>query len=98
MRSRDFVYWLQGFFEIEGVLSGGGEPVAPPLASVQVACIRRHLDMVFKHEIDPSYGDAAHQAELTAAHGGGSVAQSPKPQSPLIAAIQIKEPGVSLNC
>lgn len=45
MTSRDFAYWLNGFFE----LSGDKE-----LNNVQVACIKRHLAMVFVHEIDPS--------------------------------------------
>jgi hypothetical protein len=32
--------------------------------------VRRHLALVFKHEIDPSAGGAAHQAELNAIHAG----------------------------
>lgn len=60
MTSRDFVYWLQGFFE----LSHPGVPVSIE----QAACIKRHLALVFAHEIDPSAGDAAHQAKLNDVH------------------------------
>lgn len=45
MESRDFVYWLQGFFEISG---------ATTVSPKQLEIIRRHLDMVFVHEIDIS--------------------------------------------
>ena len=45
MTSRDFAYWLQGFFEISGsnIVDVG-----------QVEMIKNHLNLVFKHEIDPS--------------------------------------------
>lgn len=46
MSSRDFCFWLMGYFEItedEGSLS-----------SMQVESIKNHLRLVFKHEIDPS--------------------------------------------
>ena len=49
MTSRDFCYWLQGFLE----LRGPGEATKE-----QVECIQKHLAMVFKHEIDPSYADS----------------------------------------
>ncbi|HEX4197446.1 MAG TPA: hypothetical protein VHZ26_08390 [Caulobacteraceae bacterium] len=45
MQSRDFCFWLQGFFE----LSGEGDAIS----AGQAAMIRRHLDMVFAHEIAP---------------------------------------------
>lgn len=57
--SRDFVYWLQGFFEI-------ADP--KEMTSAQVDMVKRHLALVFIHEIDPSAGDAKHQAELNSAH------------------------------
>jgi hypothetical protein len=65
MSSRDFVYWLMGFFELRGV----GNDSA--LTSEQVRCIQAHLAMVFKHEIDPSYGDTPHQAALSVLHSMG---------------------------
>lgn len=59
MKSRDFVYWLQGYFEISGSAS---------LTLNEVDIIKRHLAMVFKHEIDPSFGGKEMQAALTAIH------------------------------
>lgn len=59
MTSRDFVYWIQGLFEL-------AEPLT--LNKKQVELIRKHLNMVFIHEIDPSMGDSEHQGKLTAAH------------------------------
>ena len=59
MTSRDFCYWLQGFFEVSGATE-----VTPDQAKV----IRNHLNMVFKHEIDPSFGDKKHQSELSGIH------------------------------
>lgn len=47
MTSREFCYWLQGFFEI------AGGPQA--MTKEQAEMISRHLSMVFVHEIDPSY-------------------------------------------
>ena len=64
MNSRDFCYWLQGFFEISTHDGKAG------LSPTQTKTIKNHLDMVFVHEIDPSHGDAAHQAELAKAHEG----------------------------
>lgn len=63
MTARDFVYWLNGYFEISGT-----PDVHLQLNSSQVATIKQHLAMVFIHEIDPSMGALAHQAKLDAAH------------------------------
>ncbi len=62
MTSRDFAYWLQGLFELK-------EPKA--LNAKQTAEIKRHLALVFKHEIDPSMGDKKHQDALDAIHQSG---------------------------
>jgi hypothetical protein len=62
MTSRDFCYWLQGYFELAG-------PGATMTAE-QAEMVRRHLALVFTHEIDPSMGGPAKQIELTAAHEG----------------------------
>lgn len=70
MTSRDFVYWLQGHLELSE---------AELLTSNQLKIIRNHLNMVFLHEIDPSMGDAAHQANLTAVHDGRVPATPGKP-------------------
>ena len=62
MTSRDFSYWLQGFLELTEEQT--------PLSVKQVDIIRRHLNMVFLHEIDPSMGSQQHQDELTELHKG----------------------------
>lgn len=61
MTSRDFCFWLQGYFEISGEQT---------IAGNQVEVIKRHLALVFTHEIDPSMGDAAHQIDLNTVHVG----------------------------
>ena len=44
MNSVDFCYWLQGYFELSE---------ATTLTANQVDLIIKHLNLVFKHEIDP---------------------------------------------
>lgn len=61
MSSRDFCYWMMGFFEISD---------AKELTTPQVEMIKRHLALVFKYEIDPSYGDKEHQEKLNEIHSG----------------------------
>jgi len=67
MTSRDFCFWLQGFFEVSE---------ATVLTEAQVVVVKKHLNLVFAHEIDPSAGPPKHQAVLDAIHtpggGGGS--------------------------
>jgi len=67
MTSRDFAYWLQGFFEIT---QSGGAPAT--LTPAQVQIVQRQVSLVFKHEIDPSMGGQAHQATLSNLHGPSS--------------------------
>lgn len=76
MTSRDFCYWLQGYFEI---LGAGSERDANEgrLSSGQVECVRKHLHMVFIHEIDPAF-PKQQQAALTQAHTGGAAGIDPK--------------------
>lgn len=59
MTSRDFCFWLQGFFEL------GEEKI---LTKEQTELVKQHLQLVFKHEIDPSMGDVNHQKELDELH------------------------------
>lgn len=61
MTSRDFCYWLQGFFEVSNT-----KEITPE----QLIVIKNHLNMVFKHEIDPSFGDKKAQEELCKVHQG----------------------------
>ncbi len=75
MTSRDFVYWLQGFFEI-GYLEGES------LDGERVEMIRKHLNLVFVHEIDPSMGPKEIQDKLNLIHGSGKpVASGMTPDS-----------------
>lgn len=66
MTSRDFCYWLQGFFELRQAAAAQGEAI--PISGSQAQLIERHLALVFKHEIDPSAGPPGHQAALDAIH------------------------------
>lgn len=61
MTAREFAYWLQGLFELSETTQ---------LDARQTDLIRRHLNMVFAHEIDPSAGSPEHQAELSKLHDG----------------------------
>ena len=62
MSSRDFAYWLMGFFEITNPAS---------ITEDQTKMIKNHLNLVFKHEIDPSFSsDPNVQQELNAIHLG----------------------------
>jgi hypothetical protein len=71
MTSRDFCYWLQGYFELERAGDSPNTKIDHGLINAKVEIIRQHLAMVFKHEIDPSMGDAAHQAGLNKIHNTG---------------------------
>ena len=61
MKARDFCYWLQGYFELS-------ESENDILTISQVKMIQRHLNMVFKHEIDPSFG--LDKLDLSKTHSG----------------------------
>ena len=62
MKSRDFCYWLQGIMEV-------AQPET--LNEQAVSKIKAHLNMVFVHEIDPSF-PVEQQAELYETHASGS--------------------------
>lgn len=66
MTSRDFCFWLQGYFEISG---------ASEMNVDEIREVRKHLAMVFKHEIDPSHGDQATQDALNAIHDANTNVQ-----------------------
>jgi len=61
MNSREFCYWLQGVYELNKPASFSAE---------QTELIRRHLQLVFQHDIDPSAGGPEVQAKLNATHEG----------------------------
>ena len=77
MTSREFCYWLQGYFEIEGLSVQGEQGSIPQLTTQQTLVIKNHLAMVFKHEIDPSLGTPEHRAKLQEAHEGLSSLHAP---------------------
>jgi hypothetical protein len=65
MTSRDFAFFLQGYFEISDPKEIGPD---------ETEMIKRHLNLVFKHEIDPSMGDEKHQQVLNEIHSGNGTA------------------------
>jgi hypothetical protein len=72
MTSRDFCYWLQGLFELS-------EPVT--LNEKQTDLIKRHLALVFIHEIDPSMSDDPEvQQKLQDIHDGVEELKTRKPK------------------
>ncbi|MCK5537555.1 MAG: hypothetical protein KAI79_12065 [Bacteroidales bacterium] len=59
MKAANFCYWLQGMMEL----------VDPKtITREQLDDIQAHLKIVFKYDIDPSYGDTKHQIKLTDLH------------------------------
>lgn len=81
MKAVEFVFWLQGYFEIA---EKGTEPAG--LTYKQIDCIKKHLALVFKHEIDPSAGPPAHQQELNDIHNPPPAAPTkvrPQPPDPV---------------
>ena len=74
MKSSEFCYWLQGLFELADPKS---------LDEKQTNLIKRHLALVFKHEIDPSYSDdPAVLEELQQIHDGNPNPSSRRPPRP----------------
>lgn len=76
MTSRDFCYWIQGYFEIAEASKDPGEVA---LDATQVEVVKRHLALVFVHEIDPSAGPPDHQKVLDDIHHPASGGTSGKP-------------------
>lgn len=50
MTSREFCYWLQGYMEL------ADSAIVTGMSGQQIQVIKNHLNLVFHHEIDPSYG------------------------------------------
>lgn len=72
MKSREFCYWLQGYLEIDAQAIDMREG----MSQEQVECIQKHLSLVFKHEIDPSYSNSNELNQIhnpKPAGGGGHV-------------------------
>ena len=66
MTSVEFCYWLQGMFELSAPTK---------LDERQTEIIKRHLDMVFVHEIDQTYPEGQ-QKLLNEIHAGEKQAPS----------------------
>lgn len=62
MRAENFIFWLQGQIELN---EAGGKSLA--LDEAQMQCVKKHLALVFIHEIDPATGD--NQDKLNEVHG-----------------------------
>lgn len=63
MKATEFCYWLQGMFELSG-------NSLQTINAEQLEIIKKHLNMVFIHDIDPSY-PASQQQQLNETHNGG---------------------------
>lgn len=64
MKATEFAYWLQGFFEITNPKEINAE---------QTEIIKKHLNLVFYHDIDPSYSDDPKvQQVMNEIHNGDS--------------------------
>lgn len=68
MTARDFCFWLQGKLEIDAAKHGVGV-YTESLSAAQVEVIKRHLAMVFAHDIDPKAGGKEVQKKLDGLHG-----------------------------
>ena len=71
LSSQNFCFWLQGYFEIAGRGKFG-------LNERQVELLQKHLNLVFKHEIDPAMGDTEHQEELNDIHSSSLTSSDPQ--------------------
>lgn len=60
MKAVEFCYWLQGFIEVANPKNVNDE---------QFDMIKRHLNLVFIHDIDPSYPEEQ-QEKLNEVHNG----------------------------
>lgn len=74
MTSREFCYWLQGYFELRSNKDC-------ELTKEQAGEVQRHLSLVFAHDIDPSQGSTLHQQTLNAIHNSQSPAFSTSPNT-----------------
>ena len=66
MNTVDFCFWLQGYFEISE---------SKEISEKQVEIIKNHLNLVFKHEIDPvrESESNADKAVLDLTHAGPGI-------------------------
>lgn len=74
MKTTDFAYWLQGYFEILEAGLTKEEKEQTKLNSAQVEIIKNHLNLVFLHDIDPksNKGSSLFPEDLQKIHDGFS--------------------------
>lgn len=72
IKATEFCYWLQGLFELSDELS---------LSKRQADIIKTHLNMVFVHDIDPSY-PKEQQNKLDYLHNEGVILDSSTNKTP----------------
>ncbi len=79
MTSRDFCYWLQGWFEINETIDhrAGATPET-------LAVIKNHLALVFAHEIDPQHAQTVPAQAAQAIHDHGTADWPPSEHDMLI--------------
>lgn len=75
MTSREFCYWLQGYFEIKNTVQGNVS-----LDPDQVIIIQKHLALVFRHEIDPSYPNQDELYDIHSSYKKVNSSQDLKPK------------------
>ena len=68
MKAESFCYWLQGYFELTDSEKGFGG-----LTSDQAKMVKRHLALVFKHDIDSPDPTGELQETHDGFPGGGTV-------------------------
>lgn len=94
MKSRDFIYWLQGFVELHPSPDKEWSKDWHPDAH-QWKLITQHLSLVFKHEIDPEMGDAKQQEILNQIHTPGGI---PFPSPSKLPGIVTSDPHTLYRC
>ena len=63
MNSRDFCFWLQGWFELNKTIDH-----REGASKETLDMIEKHLELVFLHDIDPSMGNDKKQEVLNEIH------------------------------
>jgi hypothetical protein len=68
MKASEFCYWLQGYFELT-------DDTQPAFTPEQTQAIKRHLALVFLHDLDPK--EPGDPAVSQAVHDGVKPARPP---------------------
>lgn len=88
MTTVQFAFWLQGFFELSNPKT---------LNEEQTEMVKKHLALVFYHEIDPSYSsDPKKQEEMNKIHSGSKPVKPTPPPSQVIKEGEDPKPKITL--